>query len=92
MPRMRLPALLAALLLLPAAAMAEGMPQLDFANPLTTSQVVWGAVIFIVLYLLLSRVGLPRVGAVLEERARHIASDLETAQARSAGGRGGGAR
>lgn len=80
MPR-RLPALLATLLLLPAAAMAEGMPQLDFANPLTTSQVVWGAVIFIVLYLLLSRVGLPRVGAVLEQRARHIASDLETAQA-----------
>ena len=75
-------ALAAALLLLPVAARAEGgMPQLDFANPLTISQVWWGAIIFIVLYVLLSRSALPRVGAVIEERARHIASDLETAQA-----------
>ncbi len=72
-------ALLAALLL-PVAARAEGMPQLDFANPLTTSQVVWGAIIFALLYVLLSRIGLPRVGAVIEERSRHIASDLEAAQ------------
>ena len=76
-------ALLAALLL-PAAARAEGMPQLDFANPLTTSQVVWGAIIFAVLYMLLARIGLPKVGEVLEQRARHIASDLETAQASKA--------
>ena len=40
-----------------------------------------GAVISIVLYVLLSRLALPRVGEVLEERARHIAADLETAQA-----------
>jgi F-type H+-transporting ATPase subunit b len=65
----------------PIAAQAEGMPQLDFANPLTTSQVVWGAVIFAGLYILLSRFGLPRVGEVIEARARHIASDLEAAQA-----------
>ena len=38
------------------------MPQLDFANPLTTSQVVWGAIIFVVLYILLSRIALPKVG------------------------------
>ena len=69
-----------AALLLPAAARAEGMPQLDFANPLTTSQVVWGAIIFAVLYVLLARIGLPKVGEVIEQRARHIASDLETAQ------------
>jgi F-type H+-transporting ATPase subunit b len=68
-------------LLLPAAAHAEGMPQLDFANPLTTSQVVWGAIIFTVLYIALSRFALPKVGEVIEERARHIAADLETAQA-----------
>ena len=60
------------------------MPQLDFANPLTTSQVVWGAIIFVVLYVLLSRIGLPKVGEVIEERARHIAADLETAQASKA--------
>jgi F-type H+-transporting ATPase subunit b len=73
--------LLAALLLLPAAAArAEGMPQLDFSNPLTLWQVVWGAVIFIVLYILARGFALPKVGQVLEERARHIARDLETAQ------------
>jgi F-type H+-transporting ATPase subunit b len=72
--------LLAALLLLPSAAMAEGMPQLDFANPLTLSQVVWGAIIFIVLYILASRFALPGVASVLEERASHIARDLENAQ------------
>ena len=70
--------------LLPAVARAEGMPQLDFANPLTTTQVLWGAVIFVVLYVLLSRIALPRVGAVIEDRARHIAADLETAQASKA--------
>jgi F-type H+-transporting ATPase subunit b len=73
--------LLAALLLVPAAAHAEGMPQLDFANPLTISQVVWLAIIFAVLYVLTSRVALPKVGEVLEERATHIARDLESAQA-----------
>jgi F-type H+-transporting ATPase subunit b len=77
-------ALLATLLLAPAVARAEGMPQLDFANPLTISQVVWGAIIFAVLYVLLSRVGLPRVGEVIEQRARHIAADLETARASKA--------
>jgi F-type H+-transporting ATPase subunit b len=77
-------ALLVALLLAPAAARAEGMPQLDFANPLTTSQVVWGAIIFVVLYILLSRIGLPMVAEVIDARARHIASDLETARASKA--------
>ena len=68
----------------PIAARAQGMPQLDFANPLTTSQVVWGAIIFAVLYWLLSRVGLPKVGEVIEERARHIAGDLDAARASKA--------
>jgi F-type H+-transporting ATPase subunit b len=60
------------------------MPQLEFGNPLTTTQVGWGALIFLVLYLLLSRIALPRVGEVIEQRARHIAADLETAQAAKA--------
>jgi F-type H+-transporting ATPase subunit b len=70
-----------ALLALPVTAWAVGMPQLDFQNPLTLTQVYWGAGIFIVLYLLLARVGLPKVGSVMEERATHIAADLETARA-----------
>ena len=77
--------LLAALLLLPEAAEAEGMPQLDFANPLTTSQVVWGAIIFVVFYVIASRTALPKVAAVLDDRAAHITRDLEAAhQAKAA--------
>lgn len=67
--------------IIPSMAMAAGMPQLDFANPLTISQVIWGAIIFIVLYIVLSRFALPRVGEVLEARASHIARDLEAARA-----------
>jgi F-type H+-transporting ATPase subunit b len=65
----------------PAAEKKGGMPQLDFGNPLTISQVVWLAIIFLVLYLLLSRWALPQVGAVLEMRASRIAADLEAAKA-----------
>jgi F-type H+-transporting ATPase subunit b len=75
---------LGGLLMLPAAAMAEGMPQLDFSTPLTISQVVWGAIIFIVLYIMLSRTGLPLVSSVLEERAAMISKDLEEARAAKA--------
>ncbi len=73
---------LAALLLSsPTPALAQGMPQLDFSTPLTTSQVVWGALIFILLYFLLSRWALPRVSEVLDQRAAAIAVDLDTARA-----------
>jgi len=72
------------LLAMPGVAWAEGMPQLDFKTPLTLSQVVWGAGIFIVLYIVLSRVGLPKVGAVIEQRAVHIAADLDAARAQKA--------
>jgi F-type H+-transporting ATPase subunit b len=65
----------------PLVAMAEGgLPQLDFANKLTTWQVLWGVVIFAVLYLLASRTALPTVEAVLEARAQRIAGDLEGAR------------
>jgi F-type H+-transporting ATPase subunit b len=74
--------LVAFMLLAPAAARAaEGMPQLNFASPLTISQVVWGAIIFALLYYLLSRYGLPQVASVLEERAAKVGADLETAHA-----------
>ncbi len=72
------------LTLISSAAMAEetkGMPQLDFANPLTISQVVWLAIIFFTLYLLLSRWALPQVASVLEARAARIGGDLEAAKA-----------
>lgn len=77
----RIAPLTAGMLIIPALAMAgDPMPQLDFGNPLLKSQVVWGALIFIVLYLLASKIALPKVGSVLEERAAHIARDLNGAK------------
>ncbi|MGL4396718.1 MAG: F0F1 ATP synthase subunit B [Hyphomicrobium sp.] len=54
-----------------------GLPQLnthDFAP-----QLIWLAAMFSLLYLILSRVALPRVGEVLGERRDRIARDLEAA-------------
>ena len=56
------------------------MPQLDFANPLTISQVVWMAFIFAGLYYLLASWALPQVATVLESRAHTIDVDLATAR------------
>jgi F-type H+-transporting ATPase subunit b len=59
---------------------AEGMPQLDFANPLTLSQVVWMGIIFIILYFAVGRWGLPRVAEILDIRAATIGSNLDAAR------------
>jgi F-type H+-transporting ATPase subunit b len=64
----------------PAARAAEGMPQLDFANPLMLAQIVWAVIIFVVLYRLLGGWALPQVEAVLAQRAAAIGADLEVAQ------------
>jgi F-type H+-transporting ATPase subunit b len=62
------------------AAESGGMPQFQFSNELTTAQVVWMVLIFLVLYLLLARWALPQAGSVLEERARRIGADLDAAK------------
>jgi F-type H+-transporting ATPase subunit b len=68
--------------LIPGTAGAESkLPQMDFSNPLTTNQLVWMVVILIVLYLLMSRWGLPKMGAVLAHRAAVIEADLAAARA-----------
>ena len=58
----------------------EGMPQLNFKSQLTSSQVVWGAILFALLYVLLSKWALPKVGSVVEDRRGRIAGDLDTAR------------
>ncbi len=76
----RIAPLAVGLIAIPMMAMADGLPQLDFKNKLTVYQVVWGAAIFVVLYILASRTALPKVESVLEERAKRIAGDLEGAK------------
>ncbi|MDT7951526.1 MAG: F0F1 ATP synthase subunit B [Acetobacteraceae bacterium] len=56
------------------------MPQLDFANPLTISQVVWMFIIFAALYAALRFWALPHVGGVIEMREQRISMDLESAR------------
>ena len=70
-----------ALLLMAAGPEKEGMPQLNFKTPLTVSQVVWGAIIFVLLYVMLSRWALPKVAHVVEDRRARIGGDLDTARA-----------
>ena len=64
-----------------AEAAPKGMPQLDFANPLTISQIVWLVVVFAALYALLAAWALPKVGTVLDDRATRVARDLDSARA-----------
>jgi len=53
------------------------MPQLDFAT--YPEQLVWLAISFIVLYLLMWKLGLPRVSSVIEARRKRIDDDLARA-------------
>ncbi len=54
------------------------MPQLDFSTYIP--QLVWLAISFIVLYLMMARFALPRIATVIEERRDRIASDLDEAE------------
>jgi F-type H+-transporting ATPase subunit b len=53
------------------------MPQL---NPLDWApQIIWLIITFGILYVLMKRVALPRIGSVIEARQARIAGDIETA-------------
>jgi F-type H+-transporting ATPase subunit b len=59
------------------AAEKAGLPQLDFAT--FDSQIFWLVVALVVLFLLMSRVALPRIASVIEDRADAIADDIDRA-------------
>jgi F-type H+-transporting ATPase subunit b len=57
---------------------AVGMPQLDFST--WPNQIFWLLVTLVAIYLLLSRIALPRIGAVLADRKGAITNDLAAAE------------
>lgn len=59
-------------------AVEAGMPQLDFAT--FPNQIFWLVVTLIVIYLVLTRVALPRIGSILAERKGVITNDLAAAE------------
>ncbi|WP_276310550.1 F0F1 ATP synthase subunit B' [Paracoccus endophyticus] len=60
------------------AAASAGMPQLDFSS--FGNQIFWLLITLAVIYLILSRVALPRIGRILADRQGLMTSDLATAE------------
>ena len=54
------------------------MPQLDPA--FFATQVFWLAICFIALYVLMSKVALPRIGTILSDRQARVDNDLQKAE------------
>ncbi|SLN55756.1 F0F1 ATP synthase subunit B' [Pseudooctadecabacter jejudonensis] len=61
-----------------AEASGAGMPQLDFST--FPNQIFWLLVTLVVIYLILSRVALPRIASVLAERQGTITNDIAAAE------------
>lgn len=57
---------------------AVGMPQLDFTT--WPNQIFWLLVTLVVIYFVLSKIALPRIGAVLADRKSTITNDLAAAE------------
>jgi len=56
----------------------EGFP--PFQKDTFASQLVWLAITFVALYLLISRIAVPRIGGIIEAREKRIAGDVADAQ------------
>ena len=56
----------------------SGLPQLNVTD--FAPQLFWLALSFIVLYVLLARIVLPRIGSVIEERRNRMQRDLQEAE------------
>lgn len=59
-------------------ASGPGMPQLDFAT--FPNQIFWLVVALVAIYLILTRIALPRIAAVLAERQGALTNDLAAAE------------
>ncbi|MDZ4085678.1 MAG: F0F1 ATP synthase subunit B' [Tabrizicola sp.] len=57
---------------------AVGMPQLDIST--WPNQIFWLLVTLVVIYFVLSKIALPRIGAVLADRKSTITNDLAAAE------------
>lgn len=57
---------------------ATGLPQLDFST--FPNQIFWLVITLVVIYLILSKVALPRIASVLAERQGTITNDIAAAE------------
>ena len=60
-----------------AAEESTGIPQLDFST--FPNQIFWLIVALFILYVVVKRIAIPRIGGILEQRAARMESDLEQA-------------
>ena len=54
------------------------MPQLDYTT--FPSQLFWLTLCFVLLYVLMAKIALPRIGSILADRSKRIGDDIAAAQ------------